>query len=464
VARRLQQRAQHHVTHLSLLASTRANLVGTRPPSLDAIIVPASRPAANLDHAVTLARALHCQLVVLCSLQARASDVQDLLASRNFDQAVVVDLPPDYSHPALDFVTSKWERMDLAQAYINPNSDLSTKRNLGLLLARLLGWERVFFMDDDIRDLATSDLYLTVAMLGPYHAVGMRAIDWPDNSVVCHGHRETGEFQDVFISGSLLAVQCTESFAFFPAIYNEDWFFFYPTAAARKLGWSERDATQLYYDPFDDPRRASGQEFGDLLAEGLYSLLHCGLGVEQAVGDYWRLFLDSRRMFLDAVYDRSEKVEPYLRQRIVGSIHAALTCSDKMTPSMCERYIHLWQEDLKAWQQMLKGVPRMRSVGAALRQLELEPSARSPYALARTNSGGGATSCARPMTAPIPPGPAPDLAREIRELAAYRGDEVLPSGPTSPAAGEEAYGYTRNAIIRVGRSAGGLARRVLLAE
>ena len=59
-------RAQQYQTHRQLLARTRARL---GEGSHDAIIVPASRLAVNLDHAVTLARALDCWLVVLCEPQ-----------------------------------------------------------------------------------------------------------------------------------------------------------------------------------------------------------------------------------------------------------------------------------------------------------------------------------------------------------------------------------------------------------
>jgi hypothetical protein len=42
---------------------------------------------------------------------------------------------------------------------------------------------------------------------------------------------------------------------------------FYNDARARRLGWSGRNATQLHYDPFGQPRRAERQEFSDALAE-----------------------------------------------------------------------------------------------------------------------------------------------------------------------------------------------------
>jgi glycosyltransferase involved in cell wall biosynthesis len=370
--------ARQFQTHLPLLGRTNARL----RTSLDAIIVPASRPAVNLDHAVTLARAVNCQLVVLCSLRAQAAEVNELLALRNFTQAVTVDLPEGYSLPKLDLVTSRPSSLDLPDSCVNPNGDLSTKRNIGLLLARMVGWERVFFLDDDIRDLDASDLREVATMLGPYGAVGMRAVDFPDNSVVCHGHRRTGGYQDVFISGSVLAVHCAEAVAFFPEIYNEDWFFFYHAAEAGRLGRHRRDATQLCYDPFADSQRAAGQEFGDVMAEGLYGLLHNRISADRATTDYWRSFLDSRMKFLSGVLDRSETVEPFLRKRITSSIETAMDWSRQISPSTCEHYIALWKQDLDTWEQRLKDVPRGLSVKTALRELDLMPSGRSPYALA----------------------------------------------------------------------------------
>ena len=382
--------ARQFHTHRQLLARARAKLGATAIGSLDAIIVPASRPAPNLDHAVTLARALRCQLVVLCSRDARAVEVNELLASRNFHQGVTIDLPGGYTHPKLDFITSKLTVLDLPDVCANPNGDLSIKRNLGLLLARMLGWERIFFMDDDIRDLDSSDLRETASMLGPYRTVGMRAVDFPDNSVVCHGHRETGAYQDVFISGSVLAVHSAEPVAFFPEIYNEDWFFFYHDAAARRLGWSGRDATQLWYDPFADPQRAAVQEFGDVMAEGLYSLLHYGIGAERATSDYWKLFLHSRMGFLEGVLARTENVaDRYLRKRIVNSVETAMACSRRIESTTCEQYIARWQQDLGTWEQRMKDVPSLPSAKAALRELDLTLSDRNPYVLAGIIRGNG---------------------------------------------------------------------------
>jgi len=370
--------AQQFQSHLQVLANIDTRVMAR----LDAIIVPASRAAANLDHAVTLARAVGCWLVVLCSLNAQAEEVNNLLDLRNFNQAIVIDLPDGYAIPDLDLATSRLDNLGLPRRCVSPNGDLSVKRNIGLLLSRMLGWERIFFLDDDIRDLEWSDLCEAATMLGPYGAVGMRAVDFPDNSVVCHGHRKTGGYQDVFISGSVLGIFCSQLVAFFPEIYNEDWFFFYPAARNGRLGRHSRDVTQLRYDPFANPERAAGQEFGDIMAEGLYGLLHNRISIEQATSDYWRMFLSSRMSFLQGVLTRSDRIEPLLRKRIVSSIQTAIAWCRQIEPLMCEHYINLWQRDLGIWKERLSRVPTGISSKAALAELDLASSGPSAHALA----------------------------------------------------------------------------------
>lgn len=430
-------------THRQLLArtSTRRSRAG-----LDAIIVPASRPAANLDHAVTLARALNCQLAVLCSRQARGAEVNDLLATRNVARAIVVDMPPGYRLPDVEFATSKL--LDLDYLPGSPNGDLSAKRNIGVLLARKLGWQRIFFLDDDIRDLNASDVHDAALMLGPLDAVGMRAVDYPDNSVVCHGHRETGAYQDVFISGSALAVNVAGRTPFFPDIYNEDWFHFYHAAATQKLGWSGRDVTQLCYDPFADPRRAAVQEFGDMMAEGLFGLLHFRLGAERATGDYWQAFLTARMRFLAGVRDRAETVEPYLRQRIVTSVDAAQDCANRIEPRLCEQYVSLWLQDLARWDQHLTDVRRRSSVVRALGDLGLTLAERNPYVMAGiVRARNVAVAASRGMPTLAMPGLAAAAAQAISAVPGL-AETGLPAAPDLRAPAPDEDGLVRKVVGR----------------
>jgi glycosyltransferase involved in cell wall biosynthesis len=338
---------------------------------LDAIIVPASKPAQNLEQALTLARATRSTLLILCSRRAAPTEVRRLLEQRSFSDAIVVDLPDGYSHELLDFRALASIRDELPTACSYRVTDLSTKRNVGLILARMLGWQRIFFLDDDIRDINPADVRSTVSMLGSHPAAGMRVTNYPDNSIVCHAHRMTGGMQDVFITGAALAVDSEQNSGFFPDIYNEDWLFFYEAASAGRLGSSRRKVTQLTYNPFADPQRAAWQEFGDVLAEGLYALLEFGVGTERANSEYWNYFLDARRRFFDAIIRRSDTARPEIREQLLQSVEAARECSAEISPELFERYIRLWQEDLRDWEQRVAGIPRMPSLDAALQALGL---------------------------------------------------------------------------------------------
>lgn len=340
---------------------------------LDAIVVPASRPAAHLDHAVTLARAAGCWLLILCSGHLDSIEAREFLVERSYRKAAAIDLPREYSHELFQFPKLLTISNELPSACDLYSTDLSMKRNIGLAVARMLGWRRIFFLDDDIRDISYPNLQSTVDMLGTFSAAGLRVTYFPDNSIVCHANRETGKSQGVFVSGSTLAVDCAADIGFFPDIYNEDWLFFFDYASKGRLANSCLEATQLCYYPFANPQRAAWQEFGDVIAEGLYTLLHLDLDVQQAKRDYWTYFLEARRNFLEAIADRASKAHPDIREEMLASINEALKCLLTITPDLCERYVQAWRKDLVAWKRRLAGIPAMPSIEAAILELGLTP-------------------------------------------------------------------------------------------
>lgn len=363
---------------------THAELVESNcPPTpsadagLDAIIVPASRPAESLRTAVELARETDARLVVLCSLRTHADDVSALLAGQKLRDPAVVEVPQEREAWILeDFATTQWVHAGPGKSVCAArNSDLSVKRNTGLLLARMLGWERIFYMDDDIRAVSADAVLSTVSLLGTvdhgYRTAGMSVECYPDNSVVCHARREVGGQQGVFVSGSVLAVDCRVPFDFFPDVYNEDWLFFYRDAAEERLATPGSLARQLAYDPFADPQRAAGQEFGDVLAEGLYALLHSGLGLGAANKEYWKEFLKQRRGVLDDVTERLPNVSPELRGAIAKAIDAARLVLRGITADMCVGYIGAWQRDLDRWAKLLANLRTASSIEEALRFMGL---------------------------------------------------------------------------------------------
>lgn len=362
---------RQHETHSTLTPTAGLRDIPFASLGLDAIVVPASRPAPHLDHAVTLARAAGCYLVVLCSGRLDSAEAVKFLAARSYHKAVAIDLPCDYSHKLIGFPELLAIKGELPEACGSYTTDLSMKRNIALILARMLRWRRIFFLDDDIRDITYPDLQRTVDMLGSFSAAGLWVTDFPDNSIVCHANRETGRFQDVFVSGAALAVDCESGVGFFPDIYNEDWLFMFDYASAGKLANSSLEATQLYYDPFAMAGRAAWQEFGDVIAEGLYTLLHLGLEVTQATCEYWGYFLEARRNFLEGILTRLPNAHPEMQIEIEMSVKQAEKCLQTITPDLCERYVKAWRNDLADWKQQMPGIAEKTSIEAALLEMEL---------------------------------------------------------------------------------------------
>jgi hypothetical protein len=421
-------------THRQLVSRTEQRKIDTRL-TLDAIVVPASRQARNLDPAITLARAARSALVILCSHQAAPDEVRQLIAERSFDRAVVIGLPDNYGHELLEFRALASIKSELPAACSYYATNLSTKRNLGLLLARMVGWERIFFLDDDIRDIGHPDLQSTVSMLARYRTAGMRVTRFPDNSAACHAHRETGGSQDVFLSGSALAVDMQKNVGFFPDIYNEDWLFFYEDAASGQLGSSGRKITQLVYEPFADPQRAAWQEFGDVLAEGLYALLDRGLGLGHATREYWSDFLHARHSFLKAILRRADTAKWEIRDQLLLSVKAALECSVTLEPRVLERYIWLWRRDLDDWQQRVAEVGQMYALKLALKELGLEPSVY-----------GRAVDVARPRPEVVSGGP-PTVPYELSDLYELLDRRAIKDGYAAPDPQERGAGTKRASFL-----------------
>lgn len=362
---------RQHGTHRQLAGRSERVSPLAGALGLDAIIVPGTRPAAYLDHAVTLARAAKCSLVILCSHYLHGQEVEEYLNARSFSRAIVIDLPSGYSHPLFEFRRLIELKGQLPPVRANHVTDLSMKRNIGLVLAKMLGWQRIFFLDDDIRDIAYPDLQRTVDMLGSYSAAGMWVTEFPDNSIVCHANRMTGGSQDVFVSGAALAVDCKSDIGFFPDIYNEDWLFFFDAASEGKLGNSYLNATQLYYYPFANADRAAWQEFGDVLAEGLYSLLHLGMNISHATPTYWSFFREARRDFLETTHSRAQDGSLDIQHDITASLQSALKCLAGIDPYLLARYVEAWRRDLKDWKRRWAKIQVVSTVNEALETLGL---------------------------------------------------------------------------------------------
>jgi hypothetical protein len=247
----------------------------------------------------------------------------------------------------------------LADSVFTRKSDLSTKRNLALMLSHMLGWSRILFLDDDITGLNPDDVRRASGLLSTYNAVGLRVTGFPDHSVVCHAYRQAGGRQQSFIGGGALAVHVERCNSFFPDIYNDDWFFLLdgnkqlqPTAVTGQV-------IQQPYDPFRNPDRARAEEFGDVLAEGLYWLLDQDRSITDADRAYWVRSLRNRRSFIESVLrmvKESALEKPEMARRI-AALKGSLGRLALITPELCENYLRAWIDDRQKWRRHVELLP-----------------------------------------------------------------------------------------------------------
>jgi hypothetical protein len=357
----------------------------------DAIIVPATRPASALAGIIGLAAALESTIVVLCSRQAKVDQIADRIGRVVGARGIVVQIDEGYQLPDLTFETSS---SAFSNANANRASDLSVKRNIGLLMARLHGWRKIAFVDDDIT-MSAQDLVRLGQQLDHHQITGMICQDYPDNSVFCHARRLAKMPQDVFVTGAVLGVNCSDlPLPFFSDIYNEDWFFFAEAAAHRRLT-KVGEARQAVYDPYAEPARASHEEFGDLLAEGLYALiekLHAPTDLRHrggfyaavaalAADKYWSTFIDVRRLALIDTWSRLEDFTK--RDSCSDDVFAALKSLDAadkryidteypITPQHCVAFLDALQRDIAAWNAVYQRTNTARSTDDAGRRLGLD--------------------------------------------------------------------------------------------
>jgi hypothetical protein len=403
--RSVQQRASH--AHLSQdVSRSPAPPLRSRRGRPDAIIVPASRPASFLQQTIELSALQGVVVVVLCSKQTKIGDVAKRVARIPGARSLIVQIPDGWNHTRFPRQTSA---NSFKEANAKRESDLSAKRNIGLLLARLQGWSKVVFVDDDIKSLQMDDLARLTGRLDNHQVAGMLILRHPDNSVVCHARRLAGLVQDVFVTGAVLGVHCNSlPLSFFPDIYNEDWFFFAKEAARRELP-RVGQARQAEYDPFASPDRARREEFGDLLAEGLYALIGGADPSMQfdkqlrAAGEpYWSRFIDARRQVItEAKGALSRFVDPGANNgHIFPAIHslaAAESQLDTITPDLCVKFLEAWREDLNDWQKFSTGVNSVGTTREAMDFLELKNWIRAEFGAPVVESGTEADQLTTPI-------------------------------------------------------------------
>src|SRR3954451_15645111 len=92
------KKVRQKASHSRLLRSVVEPLT-LRPSQLNAIIVPATRPASSFADLIDLSARLGTLLVVLCSRRTKLSHVTKHVAATLGAKALVIDVPADFRLP-----------------------------------------------------------------------------------------------------------------------------------------------------------------------------------------------------------------------------------------------------------------------------------------------------------------------------------------------------------------------------
>ena len=342
----------HVNSHHRLLTVVAPETCGLAP--VDAIIVPIAREVDRLRVAVELAGKLNCTVVAICSRMATAEAATKQIEHDGVDfHAVDLDNWSVARRPR--FATTGM----LAGTPLEYPRDTSVKRNLGLLLSNAMGWRRVVFLDDDITIPEPDDLRRATFLLDRFSVVGLH-VDWfPDNSVVCHAHRDTDGDQDTFIGTGAMALNPRATASFFPQVYNEDWFFLLDAGGFRPVA-AVGAAKQRWYHPYADFGRAQVEEFGDTLAEGIFELVEnsgTDVGTDLvADADHWQRVLDRRRAFIEEIMARPSagRLPAVDQVRMRSALRAALDMHEHIEAGLCVAYLAAWRRDQDVWARHLE--------------------------------------------------------------------------------------------------------------
>lgn len=352
---------------------------------IDTIIVPQGRSAEHIDHAAYLARDVGARLISLCSHEAKAEQVAAVLERMGDFEWIAIDIPPGYTIPGVEFLAHK-TIPEIAQK--DPDWNLSDKRNLGQLMARLAKSERAFFHDDDLYILAKA-LGKVGLMLSNMEIAGLRCGLYPDRSAKMHVRRMIADYHMTrrpldhatasLVSGNSMGFNVRRlRRPFPPGVYNEDWVLQQPSVVKKQAALAEDYYYQSAYNPLD-PERARQEEFGEVLIAGMFHDIEDAWEnpAQPHLQDrfFWEKILEAEREFAQNLLDgieavpnkryraytpdpRTQQPMPYQQQQeLRGSLLAGLDVNVDLDGQNFVDYHEVWREDNIRWADMLNRLP-----------------------------------------------------------------------------------------------------------
>ena len=184
--------------------------------------------------------------------------------------------------------------------------DLPAKRNFALIHSVQNGFKNILLIDDDVEGITKNIICKGIAALELYNISGCIVKYFPDTSVIGHIEQKYGEPYHPFLSGNFLFIKSDKIESYFPLIYNEDWLFMIPSINKKKI--SAVDIIyQKKYNPFENISKIKMQEFGEVIAEGLFELIDRSKYDDRYNENYWNEYLEYRKSYVKELLNKAIK-------------------------------------------------------------------------------------------------------------------------------------------------------------
>ena len=313
----------------------------TSDDKIDAIFIPTSGRASYVSRLLSEIKNMEIPIYLLPTTPS------DYNASSLPENLVVLWWSSDTQFiDALKLLKTPKNKICLA---FSQKSDLAAKRNYALWYSKIHGFSKILFLDDDIRGITTSMIQLGASCLRNFVLCGPFIDDFPDLSIIEHIANDLRENVSLlFISGGALFVRInTDNIGFFPPLYNEDWLFILPHLTAKKITVLG-SIYQESYDPFADSSKAMFQEVGELIINGLFSLVQSNAYAFRHNQEIWEQTIISRKNWLLRLLNKSRIKQHKL------CIIKALEAYENLEAIHCSQFIYDWERDLEFWNNLYR--------------------------------------------------------------------------------------------------------------
>ncbi|WP_037070320.1 MBL fold metallo-hydrolase, partial [Pseudonocardia acaciae] len=351
---------------------------GRASDGIDAIVVPTGRSASWLHNVFQLGAATGTLVVTLSSGDSSSRDIAAVAAQYDNLAWIGIDVPNDYRHELLEFETSRHPAASFART-----TDVSRKRNIGLLLAKMLDWKKIVFLDDDIV-VHPDQLDALGAALDRESVAGLSVTYSRDYSVsgrILRRYEVRSDLEFFNFSGGAMGVAVDADHGFFAEVGGEDILFALDAYHRHSLTFA---GTALQYSFGDgDPARAAAEEFGDVLADEAFRSSRgyrdgsSSFWADGAMADvlghssYWAGVIAHRLADLRAAAAMNHG-EP----RSTAMLRAAMDRyepgrPDSITAESFAEFVRAYLADYRRWRSAWNSLPAMPGMDDALRHLRL---------------------------------------------------------------------------------------------